>query len=136
MQGKDLFSYITGNMDSLGGLAPSTQTIGQDKMLAKSASERLADMQERVVKATTGVIRDLAWYLWHDDSVELPLTKPITQKIQRDFTWDKFSRDGELFDYNIDITPYSLQSKSPGLAFRHLQVPRACREAQRRQRIE
>ena len=113
MQFKDLFSYQAGNIDSLGGLDAASSTLGQDRMLSQSASERLADMQERVVKHTTNVIRKIGWYLWSNDEIELPLNKPITPTISRNFKWNKYSRDGEFFDYNFRIIPYSLQAKSP-----------------------
>lgn len=113
MQFKDMFSYTAGNIDTLGGLSSVTDTVGQDKMIKSSASERLSDYQQRVVKATTKVVRDIAWYLWNNDDVELPLTKPITSTISRDFKWTKFSKEGDIFDYNIDTVPHSLQYKSP-----------------------
>lgn len=110
---KDSFSYIAGNLDTLGGLGPSSQTIGQDKMIKEQASERLADYQERVVKATTRVITDIGWYLWHNDEADIPLTKKITSRISRDFRWNRFSRAGDFYDYVFSVTPYSLKPRTP-----------------------
>lgn len=110
---KDLFSYAAGNTDAMGGLGASSSTIGQDKMIRESASERLNDYQQRVVKATTKAIVDIGWYMWHSDEIDLPLTKQITSTISRDIRWNRFSRDAEFYDYNFSIVPISLQSKSP-----------------------
>jgi hypothetical protein len=112
-QFKDLFVYMSGNLDALGGLGAQSGTLGQDKLLTQSASERLNDMQDRVVKATTQVVRDLAWYLWRNPYIDLPLTKEITPTIKRDFRWNSSQREGDFFDYNFDVVPYSLQSRSP-----------------------
>ena len=45
LQVKTLFNYYGGNIDSLGGLGPQTGTVGQDKLIAESASRRLADFR-------------------------------------------------------------------------------------------
>ena len=113
IQFKQLFNYAAGNMEALGGLGPQSATLGQDKLLTESASERLADMQRRVVKFTTGVTRDLAWYMWRNPYVDMPLTKQLTPTISRDFRWTADSRNGEFFDYNFAVVPYSLRSRSP-----------------------
>jgi hypothetical protein len=111
-QFKDLFGYSAGNIDAMGGLGASSSTIGQDKMIRESASERLNDYQQRVVKATTRVVSDVGWYMWNSDEIDLPLTKQITSTIQRDFRWNRFSRDDDFYNYNFSIVPISLQAKS------------------------
>lgn len=112
-QFRQLFSYIAGNIDSLGGLSPQSSTLGQDKLLSQAASERLADMQERVVQFTERVVRDIAWYIWDDPLIEVPLKKQLTENIEVDFVWDADSRQGKFFDYTFKIAPYSLRSMSP-----------------------
>lgn len=112
-QFKDLFGYSAGNIDSMGGLGSSSPTASQDKMIRESASERLNDYQQRVVKATTRVTTAIGWHMWNSDEIDLPLTKKITSTISRDFRWNRFSREAEFYDYNFSIVPISLQSKSP-----------------------
>lgn len=110
---RNLFSYLAGNLDALGGLAPQTGTLGQDKLLSEGATQRVNDMRDRVVKFTTGIVEDLAFYLWNDPSVDLPLTKKITPTIERNFRWSEENKLGEFFDYNFRIVPHSLQARSP-----------------------
>lgn len=110
---KDLFIYLAGNLDILGGLGPQSQTLGQDRLLSGAASERLNDMRDRVIKFTTRIVEDLAWYLWRDPMIDLPLTKQITPTISSTFRWTPDSREGEFFNYNFKVVPHSLQSRSP-----------------------
>lgn len=116
---RDLFSYFAGNLDAIGGLAAQTQTVGQDRLLTASASQRVQDMQATMNAFVKGVVTDIAWYLWEDPLVKLPLTKRIPgTDLQIPFQWpvDKNGQDrrmGELFHYNFDIQPYSLMSRSP-----------------------
>ena len=47
---RDLFSYMAGNLDVLGGLGPQSETLGQDKMLNASASMRIQKMQKKLLE--------------------------------------------------------------------------------------
>lgn len=108
------FSYHAGNLDSLAGLSPQADTLGQDRMLRQSASQQVDDMQDKTTTAVAGLLRDIAYYVWDD-----PLTNiPISVRFQGDehemltkFTHK--SKDGKFFDYVIDIVPYSLRYRSP-----------------------
>jgi hypothetical protein len=118
---KDLFSYLAGNLDSLGGLSPMSGTVGQDQLLAQNASKRVSDMQDRVIDFTSKVVRDLAFYLWNDPLIELPLVRRI-KGIDMDIpvTFTPEQREGQFLDYNIDIEPYSMQHESPGMKLQTL----------------
>lgn len=110
---KDLFSYVAGNLDSLGGLSPQAETLGQDRLITASASQRINDMQDRVVKFTTGIVRDIAWYLWNDPLANIALKRKVTDSIEIDVSWNTDSRAGDFFDYQFSVVPHSLQSKTP-----------------------
>ena len=72
-----ILSRNAGNLDLLGGLSPQSDTVGQDELLASNASKRIADMQDRVTEFTTRIVKDLAWYLWNDPLIDLPLVKRL-----------------------------------------------------------
>lgn len=111
---KDLFVYMGGNLDALGGLGPQSETLGQDQLLSASASKRVADMQQRMLEFTTEIVRDLAWYLWTDPLIDLTLVKRIPGvdlDIPTSFTAEQ--REGDFLDYNIQIDPYSMQHQTP-----------------------
>lgn len=111
---KDLFSYMGGNLDAMGGLAQQAETLGQEKMLIESSSEMLRDMQSRVIDFTEMGISDLSWYMYTDPTIELPLTKPIEEFGDIPFTYGPENRKSDFFMYAFEVQPYSLQSKSPG----------------------
>ncbi len=112
---KDLFVYMGGNLDALGGLSPQSGTLGQDELLSRSASVRIQRMQARVAEFTKGVFRDLAWYLMTDPLIDLPLVKRIPgSDIEIPVSISVEDREGDYLDYNFDIEPYSAQAHSPG----------------------
>lgn len=114
IQLKGLFTYMAGNLDSLGGLSAQSETATQDKMLLEGASKRLGAMQREVLATTRGVIRDLAWFLWTDPLIELPMTAKIQGvDVRIPVVYSPEERRGEYLDYNVDIEPYSMQDNSP-----------------------
>jgi len=112
---KDLYTYVAGNLDMLGGLGPQSQTVGQDKLLAANSSRRLARMQQKVFEFDQGVLRDLAYYIWNDPLLDMAIEKhgPPGSDIRIPTRFTPEDRQGEFLDYEITIEPYSLQYLSP-----------------------
>ncbi len=114
LQTRDLYSYFAGNLDSLGGLAPQAETLGQEELLSNASSTRLQEMRQAVVETVKGVYKHLAWYEWTD-----PIrTRKITKKVPRsDITiqtvWSAATREGDFLDYNFDIDVHSMEDNSP-----------------------
>ncbi len=114
LQVRDLFSYFAGNIDSLGGLAPMTDTVGQDKMLGEAAGTRLKYMAERTVEFARGIFKSLAWYEWTDPVRKRTIEKPLKgTNIKIKSVWSADTRQGRFLDYNLDIDVYSMQDDSP-----------------------
>lgn len=113
---KDLFVYLGGNLDSLGGLAPQAGTLGQDQMLEKNASSVVSDLQDRVVSYAEGVLRGLGWYWWNDpfqtmrSVYRVPGSPDIA--IERQITPEQRAA-GKFEDLDLDIDPYSMQPDTP-----------------------
>lgn len=111
---RQLFSQFSGNLDLLGGIAPQSETLGQDKLLAANASQRVKGMQKRVNRFVKGIFSDLAFWLFTDPRIELPLVKPNPGSAQGiTLTLTAEDMEGDFLDYNIDINPYSMQSRTP-----------------------
>ena len=114
LQTKDLFTYFAGNLDSLGGLAPSTDTVGQDKMLSAAANSRMDFMKDQTVDFARSIFKDLAWYAWTDPVRERKIEKPVEgTDIILQGVWSQETRDGDFLDYNLDIDAYSMQNDTP-----------------------
>ena len=119
---RELSSYYGGNLDSIGGLAAQTETVGQDKMLTESAGAQMREMSGRTVDFVRSVFRDLAYYEWGDPVSERTLQKPIPGMggVSIPMKWDRNSRQGDFNVFDLDIDVYSLQDDSPGLKLRRL----------------
>lgn len=114
VQLKDLFVYMGGNLDALGGLGKLSETVGQEQLIAKSASARIADMQEAATKSVKKVVNTLGKYLWYDP-VASPtvLTKIPDTDFEASVEFSPEIREGEIIEYEIDIAPYSMVDRSP-----------------------
>ena len=122
MQVQQLSSYVAGNLDSLGGLAPQTATVGQDKLISEASGAQLRDMSAKVIAVARDVFKALAYYEWNDPVKRRTLEKPIPgmpdTTIPVEFS--KKSKKGKFSSYDLDIDVYSLQDDSPTLRLQKL----------------
>lgn len=111
---RDTWSRDAGNIDALGGLAPSSGTVGQDKLLNASASELIQELQEKTELFTTGVVRAMAHYLFEDPTGVKAVQRRIEGVDETLLTyWGPNRRMGKIFQYNLEIVPYSMRPVSP-----------------------
>jgi len=123
LQSKDLASYFGGNWDSLGGLSPQAETLGQDKLLSVASGAQMRDMASEVVDFMRDIFRALAHYEWHDPVRRRQLEKSIPgTDLSVPVLWDQQARRGKFNLYDLDIDVYSLQDDSPGLKLQKLGV--------------
>jgi len=114
LQVKDMFSWASGNLDSLGGLSPMAETAKQDEMLTQSASAQLADMQEATTEFAAVIFREIAWYEWTDPVRSRLLQKSIPgTDMSIAIPWAPETRQGQFIDFNFSIIPQSMQDDSP-----------------------
>ncbi len=114
LQIRQMFSMLGGNLDALAGLAPQSQTLGQDRLLTASASQRIAEMQSRVLKATSVVTRDFMWYIWTDRLFEPTIARRIPGvNMEIPVAWTAEDREGDFLDYNFEIDPTSMAPDTP-----------------------
>lgn len=114
IQVKNLFSWFGGNIDTLAGLSPMADTVGQERLLAQAATTRVADMQDRTIAFAKRIMEDLGYWLWNDPFIKLPLTKRIPgTNVEINFEWGPEQRENDFSEYNLDIIPYSMEHTSP-----------------------
>jgi len=115
LQAKSQLSWLAGNLDSMGGLSPQADTLGQERLLQENSSRQLAEMQSRVVQFVKDVVHDIGWWVWTDKLSIVPLTKKIQgTSIEVQAYFRPEDRKGQFLDYNMDIDPYSMRDTSPG----------------------
>jgi hypothetical protein len=111
---RDMFSYLSGNLDVIGGLGSQTRTLGQDKLLNENSSDKVLDMQKKMAKFVKGIATDVGWYAWEDPFINLPLVKRVAgTNIEVPFRFTPERRMGDYFAYAFDIKPFSLAQRSP-----------------------
>jgi hypothetical protein len=113
------YSIQGGNLYTIGGRETQADTLGQEQMLQANASKQLQDMVGQVHEFTKNIVHKLAWYLWSDPFIQIPVIKEIGEfKLNVSFTPDK--REGDFLDYTFDIEPYSMASMSPEMRYQRL----------------
>jgi hypothetical protein len=116
MQFKEIFSWVSGNLDSMGGLSPQSKTLGQDKMLAETSSKQINDLQETTIKATSRVLSALCWYWWKDpfkimkSTYSLP-NMPDISAVRKVTPDQRVEIPFEELDIHVD--PYSMLHQTP-----------------------
>lgn len=113
LHNSDTFNKRAGNPDSYGGLAPQSNTLGQDQLTAASSSQQITEMAATTVQFVRRNIKRIAWYMWRDQKGEY-VTTDESGDVHRFGAED---RVGKELDYAVDIHATSLEYQTPqGLA--------------------
>lgn len=121
IQFTQMHNRVAGNLDATGGLGAQADTVGQEKLIKASSSIKINDMQDRMMEFMHKVVYSLAWYLWHDPLINMPLTKRIEgTDIEIPVTFTPEDRDGDFLDYNVNIEIYSIQELTPAMKLQGL----------------
>ena len=116
MQLRDLFSWLAGNLDIMGGLSPQSKTATQDKMLNENSARAVVDMQATVIDHVARGVEAMCWF-WHHhpqkvmkSAWEVPgvpgmgVMRQVTPEQRKMVRWE---------DLEIRVDPYSLQRQTP-----------------------
>lgn len=109
---RNFYMEIAGNLQTLGGLGPQADTLGQERMLSETASKLVDSMQESTIEFTAAIMRDIAFYRWHDDQA----TDYVPKRVGTSEMIETFGpvRNGTWSDYDIQLDPFSMRRKTPG----------------------
>lgn len=111
---RQLASYMFGNADSVGGLAPSTDTVGQDSMLLQAAGSQVEDMQQVMMQFTSDVCSDIAFWTLNDPLLDMTITRPIPgTDMSFDFQFGPENVVGKFDEYSFRVDPYSSVIRTP-----------------------
>lgn len=121
LQVRDLYSYFSGNLDTLGGLSAQTDTVGQERLLNEASGAQMADMSSQTVKTVRNIFKSLAWYEWHDPVGTRVLEKKIPgTEISISVQWNSEAKQGGWELYDLDLDVFSMQDDSPSAKLRKL----------------
>lgn len=112
---QSIFSYMAGNLDTAGGLAPQAETLGQEQMLASGTSKTVADMKDRVYDWTREIVEALGYWIWTNPLTEQELfySPEGFPEIQIPVMFTPDDRTADFLAFAIEIEPYSLQQQTP-----------------------
>ena len=111
LQLRDMFNYVGGNLDTIGGLSSVADTLGQEELIKQSSSQKVQDMQARVTKFTGDVVKAIGLWAWHDPARTYELTEDLGGtgiEVQIPLK-PKDRKESEFFDLEFSIQPSSLQ---------------------------
>ena len=111
LQLRDMFNYVGGNLDTIGGLAAVADTVGQEKLINQSSSQKIQDMQARVTKFTGDVVKAIGLWAWYDPARTYTLTEDLGNtgiEVQIPLK-PKDRKESDFFDLEFSISPSSLQ---------------------------
>ena len=113
---KDLFGYMGGNLDMMGGLSPQSKTLGQDQMLAQNASRSVADMQDATVTFTAEVLKAWCWFIYHHPTEEMMSEYTVPGLPQVSVTRKVTPQDRMRMPFEhlkLLVDPYSIKHNTP-----------------------
>jgi len=111
------YSLQGNNLYTLGGRNAGAETLGQEQMLFANASKSIDDMVESVYGFTKSIVNKMVYYFWTDPLISIPQIKRIDGYGEIPVIFDRAAREGEFWDYEFDIEPYSMQRLSPSVEF-------------------
>jgi len=114
------FSIQGGNLYVMGGRNIQAQTLGQEQMLQSNASRILDDMVNEVYSIAGNVLKKMAWFLWTDPLIEIPVIKRLPGVADLEVIFNETDKEGDFYDFNFKVEPYSMQRTSPQLKYQLL----------------
>jgi len=107
------------NLDVTGGRRVDAPTLGQEQMMQANAARELDDMVHQMYEVTKSIVRKLAWFLWTDPLIVIPLIKRVAgQDLHVEYS--EAAKEGDFFDYSFDIEPYSMMRMNPEMRYQRL----------------
>lgn len=114
IQMRDMFSYVAGNLDAMGGLSNSAETLGQEQLIQQSASQKIRDYQARMLSFSKKVVKQIATYVFHDPKSAYEIMFPLAEagiEIPLKFTPEERD-EADFLEMEFDIAPASMQDAS------------------------
>lgn len=109
-----LFSYLGGNIDTIGGLASKADTLGQEKLLSEAGNTLIADLDSAVLQFLKKLLTDVAWYVYSDPVARRKLVSRIEgTDMQLQMEWGPENRTVPWFCFTFAVDPFSVHVRSP-----------------------
>lgn len=128
-----LFSWLGGNLDSLGGLASNADTASQQEMELSGANGLMDELADKFTGFLHRVTTDLAWYIYSDPVGTRRLVKRLEgTDWEVPVKWGPERRTRDFFLFEFEVDPFSVHTRTPEQRLRMIMdlIPRATQIAQ------
>ncbi len=113
------YSQTGPNLDVTGGKKLGAPTLGQEQMMQSNALREIDDMAGQMYNFTSSVSRKLAWYLWSDPLIIVPVIKRVAG-VDLKVEYSEKVKEGDFFDYSFNIEPYSMARMNPEMRYQRI----------------
>ena len=111
---RDLWSWLSGNIDTLGGLSTQAGTLGQEELLAGGGNSLINELNSKALDFLKDVCTDLAWHLYTDPTEIRKLVKTVPgTRVELPFDWGPEHRTQDFFLFEFEVDPFSVHVRSP-----------------------
>lgn len=117
---KNLWSEQLGNANLLGGLQAQSPTLGQEQMLMSNATANLDDMVFQVHNVIKSILHKMAYYVFTDPLMNISVSKRVAGLGDVPVQVTADTRQGDFWDYNFDVSPYSQIRMNPNIRMQKL----------------
>lgn len=117
------FDRQAGNLQARLGLGPQAGTLGQEELIQGVVSKKAAKDQYRVNAFTEEVLEHVGHLMWHDAMLEVPgqVEAAPGTGVYVDASWSPDRREGDFWQYQFKVQPYSMAYQPPGAKWAKLQ---------------
>lgn len=109
--GRDLFNERAGNLRAQSGTGISAGTLGQEQQLAQGVGRMIGHMRNEVHAFTAKILENWAQYIWNDPLTQAPQSRMVGGR-RVEALWTPEEREGDVLQFEFDIVPGSLTSRS------------------------
>lgn len=114
------FNKAGGTPATMRGEGADAPTLGQEQLVYANASRIVNNMYSRWHTFMTSVIRKLAWKVWTDPTVYIPVVHEIPGVGNLDVVFSQADKVGDYYDFVFNLLPYSTQRTSPEIKYQQL----------------
>jgi len=114
------FTKTGANPDVMGGRGAQAPTLGQEQLVFQNASRIVNNMYNRFHNFMTSVVNKLAYYVWTDPTVYIPVIEQIPGLGEVDIVFSQADNVADYYDFVFSIKAYSTQRMSPELHYQRL----------------
>jgi len=112
---RDLWSWLGGNLDTLGGLSSQAETLGQEELLAKGSTGLVGDLNSKVLDFLKSIATDLAWHVYSNpNGIRRLVKRPKGSDLELSINWGPERRTRDFFLFEFEVDPFSVHVRSPG----------------------